>query len=126
MRLYKVVLLVNLALAVGFLGGSVWWWREVGRLRREIATSREPAPLSDTGERRWTARGVIRVVAPHLNRLFIDHEDIPGLMEAMTMAFEVADPKLLDGHTPGDVVWFTLERRDQKLILVDIGKANAP
>jgi Cu/Ag efflux protein CusF len=124
MRLYKVVVLVNLALAVGFLCGSIWWWREVGRLRREIDASRETAVPSTIGERRWTARGVVRVVAREINRLFIDHEDIPGLMEAMTMAFEAADPTLLDGLTPGDVVWFTLERRDQKLVLVDVSKAN--
>jgi Cu/Ag efflux protein CusF len=126
MRLYKVVLLVNLALAVGFLCGSIWWWREVGQLRREIAAGRETAGPSTTGERRWTARGVIRVVAPEINRLFIDHEDIPGLMEAMTMAFEAADPQLLNSLTPGDVVRFTLERRDQKLFLVAISKADEP
>jgi Cu/Ag efflux protein CusF len=126
MRLYKVVLLVNLALAIGFLCSSMWWWREVERLRREVATIRETAPPSASSERRWTARGVVRVIAPEINRLFIDHEEIPGLMEGMTMAFEAADPILFDGLTPGEVVRFTLERRDEKLLLVAISKADKP
>lgn len=126
MRLYKVVVLVNLALAVGFLCSSIWWAQEVRRLRREVAESQEMQGFRGADERRWTARGVIRVVAPELNRLFIEHEDIPGLMEKMTMAFEVADPILLNGLTPGDVVRFTLERRDQRLILVGIGKGHEP
>ena len=40
MRLYKVILLVNLAVGVGFLLGSLWWAQEVGRLRREVAANR--------------------------------------------------------------------------------------
>ena len=39
MRLYKVILLVNLAVGVGFLLGSLWWAQEVGRLRREVAAN---------------------------------------------------------------------------------------
>jgi Cu/Ag efflux protein CusF len=126
MRLYKVVLLVNLALAIGFLCSSMWWWQEVGRLRREVATIRQTTRPSAGNERRWTARGVIRVIAPEINRLFIDHEAIPGLMEAMTMAFEAADPTLFNSLTPGDVVGFTLERRDEKLFLIAINKADKP
>jgi Cu/Ag efflux protein CusF len=104
----------------------MWWWREVWRLRQEVATIRETITRSASSERRWTARGVIRVLAPEINRLFIDHEDIPGLMEGMTMAFEAADPALFNGLTPGEVVRFTLERRDEKVFLVAIRKDDKP
>ena len=34
----------------------------------------------------------------------LDHEDIPGLMKAMTMEFSVSDSKVLDGLQAGDAV----------------------
>lgn len=34
----------------------------------------------------------------------LDHEDIPGLMKAMTMEFAVSDAKVLDGLKAGDAV----------------------
>ncbi len=48
-----------------------------------------PKPLSEPGERLYTVRGVIagRDVAD--NTLRIDHQEIPGYMEAMTMDFPV-------------------------------------
>jgi protein SCO1/2 len=126
MRLYKVVLLVNLALAVGFVSGSIWWAREVGRLRREVEAVRQGLQGGEAAQKCWAARGIVRVVAPAINRLVIDHEDIPGLMEAMTMAFEPADPTLLDGLVPGDRVRFTLREHDNRLILVAIEKEPSP
>lgn len=38
----------------------------------------------------------------------LDHQAIPGLMEAMTMPFELQDAKLGAGLKPGDKVEFTL------------------
>jgi Cu/Ag efflux protein CusF len=122
MRLYRVILLINLAVGVGFLLGSVWWGAEVGRLRREITsrsagtTARQP-----TGESR-SAHGIVRVIAPEINRIFIEHENIPGLMEAMTMAFEPEDPQLFNGLAPGDQIRFTVRKQGDRLILVAIEK----
>ncbi|MEQ1571696.1 MAG: SCO family protein [Myxococcota bacterium] len=45
---------------------------------------------------------VVEVHAP--DEVVLDHEDIPGLMGAMVMPFEVADPSLLSGLSPGDRV----------------------
>jgi len=126
MRLYKVVLLVNLAVGVGFLLGSLWWGAEVGRLRRELASRRQgeiaPLPTKES----WSARGVVRVLAPEINRIFIDHEEILGLMEAMTMAFEPEDPKLFDGLVPGDQIHFTLRKTGERLMLIAIDKLSSP
>jgi Cu/Ag efflux protein CusF len=126
MRLYKVIVLVNLAVGVGFLLGSVWWGYEVGRLRRELVTSGTAGLARPSAERSWSAQGIVRVIAPELNRIFIDHADIPGLMEAMTMAFEPKDPKLLNGLTSGDTVRFTLQQEGERLILVAIEKGGDP
>jgi Cu/Ag efflux protein CusF len=122
MRLYRVILLVNLAVGVGFLLGSVWWAQEVRRLRREVTAVRQEGRIRPSLDESWSAHGVVRVIAPDINRIIIDHEDIPGLMEAMTMSFELDEPTMLNGFAPGDRVRFTVEKRDERLRLVAIEK----
>jgi len=126
MRLYKVILLVNLAVGVGFLLGSIWWAQEVGRLRREVAAKGQGVTARPSIEARWSAQGVVQVVAPEINRIFIEHGDIPGLMEAMSMAFEPEDPKMLNGLASGDQVRFTLQKKGERLMLVAIQKGWSP
>ena len=122
MRLYKVILLVNLAVGVGFLLGSLWWAQEVGRLRREVTAVRQGGSARPSLGESWSAHGVVRVIVPDINRIIIDHENIPGLMEAMTMIFEPDDPQLLNGLAPGNQVRFTLQKRGERLLLVAIEK----
>jgi Cu/Ag efflux protein CusF len=126
MRLYKVVLLVNLAVGVGFLLGSLWWGQEVGRLRREVASSKQGPIARPSMDESWLAHGVVRVLAPEINRIFIDHGEIPGLMEAMTMAFEPEDPEMFNGLAPGDQIRFTLRKKGERLVLIAIEKGWSP
>jgi Cu/Ag efflux protein CusF len=126
MRLYKVMLLVNLAVGVGFLLGSLWWGQEVRRLRQEVRIFTQTTSTGPAAEGNWSTYGIVRVVAPEINRIFIDHAEIPGLMEAMTMAFEPEDPQMLNGLAPGDPVRFTLQRKGERLVLVGIEKGGNP
>jgi protein SCO1/2 len=48
----------------------------------------------------------------------IDHEDIPGVMPAMSMSFDVGDSDLLEGLEPGQAIEFTLELGSQSLRVV--------
>ncbi len=59
--------------------------------------------------RLYPARGVVQSVHRAESRVVIDHEDIPGLMQAMTMGFEVPDRTLLEGLEPGQGVDFDVE-----------------
>lgn len=61
------------------------------------------------GVRRHEARGVVREVRPEWSQVVIAHEDIPGLMPAMTMNFDVADPALFETLERGQAVAFTVE-----------------
>jgi Cu/Ag efflux protein CusF len=45
-------------------------------------------------------------------------------MEAMTMAFEPEDPRLLNGVSPGDQVRFSLRQKGDRFILVEIEKSD--
>ena len=123
MRLWKVVLLLNIALGVGVGLGYLRWAREVRTLRDEVSRLRaeaaRPSPSS------WTVRGVVRSVIPKLSAIFLTHEAVPGVIDAMTMGFETEDPKLLDGLAPGDPVRFTVRKDGDRLILTAIEKQPA-
>ncbi len=58
--------------------------------------------------RTYEVRG--RVVGPAFGgeAVIIDHESIPGYMDAMRMTLKLKDPALLDGIQPGDIVRFRL------------------
>jgi protein SCO1/2 len=57
-------------------------------------------------ERHYHARGVVEDVQPETGQLLIAHEDIPDLMPAMTMNFDVRDKALLESLAPGDAIDF--------------------
>ncbi|MGI9591161.1 MAG: SCO family protein, partial [Myxococcota bacterium] len=59
--------------------------------------------------RRYEARGVVYDVNREFQQILVEHEDIPGLMPAMTMNFDVADPALLETLATGDRIVFELE-----------------
>jgi Cu/Ag efflux protein CusF len=125
MRAWKVVVLVDLALLLGIGGGYLWWAREVRALREELAAARRSAEARQAAAQSWSARGIVRAAVPSQQALFITHETITGLMPGMTMGFEVADPKLLDGLAPGDPIRFTLRREGDRLRVVAIERQRS-
>ncbi len=124
MRLYKVVILVILALAVGLLGGFLWWGEQVARLSRELAAAKQVKPTVQAAEESWTVKGIVRGVVPELRVIFITHEDVPGLMAGMTMGFRTDSAKLLNGLTPGDVIEFALRMTNNELLIVGLLKTS--
>ena len=72
---------------------------------------------SGTPAREYELRGQVIAVDQARQRVTIRHEDIPRFMPGMTMAFRVADPGLLQGRVPGDLVTGTLVVRDTEVIL---------
>jgi len=124
MRLWRVVMLVNLALGVGLLLGYLAWGRELSRLGQELEQARTRQLVAGS-QRTWHARGVVRAVLPELNVVVLTHEDLPGYMGSMTMGFRVHDPKLYDGLDIGDTVRFTLTGAPPNVEITAIAK-DAP
>jgi Cu/Ag efflux protein CusF len=109
MRLWRVVLLLNLAVGVGVLVGWLAWGQQIPRLERRLLESQQRV-LVVGGEQTWIVKGVVRAVIPDIQVVVLTHEEIPGLMPAgMTMGFKVQDPKVLERARVGDVVRFTLK-----------------
>jgi len=80
------------------------------------------------GRSTYTATGDVTAVDPAALRVTISHDDIPGLMGAMTMAFPVRSADVLAGIAPGTRVRFELVRAGHDLIvtrLVALGTAAA-
>ncbi len=58
---------------------------------------------------RYPARGVVEDVRPEWQQVVIDHEAIPGLMDAMTMNFTVPDEDVIAKLSPGKKIEFVVE-----------------
>ena len=124
MRLWKAVVLVNLALGLGVGVGYLRWAAENRALRAALAQAREEATRRESGERTWVVRGIVRSILPRLGVAYLTHEAIPGLMDPMTMGFEAEDAKILAGLKSGDAVQFTLRQKNDRVLLVAIQKTG--
>lgn len=60
------------------------------------------------------------------NHVRIDHDAIPGFMDAMTMSFEVADPALLAGVEPGMDVTFRITIEGRSAVIDRIRPGDRP
>jgi Cu/Ag efflux protein CusF len=120
MAVWKTVLLVDLALALGVGGSYLWWGRQVDRLGRELVEARAAA----AGPREFHAEGVVRAVLPEIGVVVITHDEIAGYMPAMTMGFRATSPKIYDAVEVGDAVRFTLGGVPPNLALTAIEKLS--
>jgi Cu/Ag efflux protein CusF len=120
MRLWRAVLLVNLALGLGLMLGYLAWGRQIPRLKQELALARQQS--ASAVERTWQVRGVVRAVLPDANVVILTHEDIPGYMGPMTMGFRLAEPQLYRGLDIGDTVRFTLKGAPPNVVITAIVK----
>jgi protein SCO1/2 len=80
------------------------------------------------GERdRWDAHGIVYDVQVELGQVLIEHDEVPGLMSAMTMSFDVPDPRVLAKLSKGQVIDFVIDTRDRGYRLVSfevVGEAT--
>jgi Cu/Ag efflux protein CusF len=120
MRLWRVVLLVDLALVLGVGAGYLWWGQQARRLAAELQTARALASTAG-GEREFHGTGVVRASLGEMGLMVITHGEIAGYMPPMTMGFR-ASPKILDSVKPGDAVRFTLRGTPPNLAITAIDK----
>ena len=61
-----------------------------------------------TEQRSYALQGQVQSIDAARKLLIVKHEEIKGFMPAMTMPYEVQDPKALDTLAPGDLINSTL------------------
>jgi Cu/Ag efflux protein CusF len=78
---------------------------------------------ADAG-RQKTAVGEGKVIAtvPSANQIVVEHGEIKGFMDAMTMGYRVEAPSLMDGLKPGDQVRFTIDVPNKTIVKIEIMK----
>ena len=67
--------------------------------------------------------GVVTAIDAKSGLITLNHENIPGLMDAMEMEYQSKPPKLAEGLKVGDKVDFTVDGRN--LTILDVKKLPA-
>ena len=71
------------------------------------------------GQEGFVGEGKVVAVVPNTQQVVIDHGDIKGFMDAMTMGFRVASPSLLEGLKAGDGVRFIIGAQEKAIIQIE-------
>lgn len=80
------------------------------------------APTAARASDRYTTRGTVKSFGKSRRYVNIAHEDIPGYMAAMTMAFHPASPAQLEALEVGDKVEFTFVDQGERRLIEAIRK----
>ena len=75
--------------------------------------------IEPTSQQTFVGEGKVVAVVPNTQQLVIEHGDIKGLMDAMTMGFQVASPALLAGLKAGDRVRFTIDAQEKAIVQIE-------
>lgn len=93
-----------------------------------FAAEKSPAPAASTeapaAAKRHPLRGVITSVLADKSALMVKHEEIPGVMHAMTMMFKV-DEAALKTFKVGDAITGLMSRQPTGWTLEDVKPAAA-
>jgi len=79
-------------------------------------------PVSEPGEKVYQLRGTIVSRDPGENAIKIDHEAIPGFMEAMKMDYAIRGTKVAALPPDGSRVHAKLHVTDDHYWITDVGK----
>jgi Cu/Ag efflux protein CusF len=63
--------------------------------------------------------GEIVAMVPNASQIVVDHGEIKGFMEAMTMGYRIESPSLLTGLKPGDQVRFTIDVQKRSITAIE-------
>jgi protein SCO1/2 len=81
-----------------------------------------PKPVSEAGEKLYTVRGVLLNRNESANTIFMDHEAIPGFMEAMKMDYSVRGVKVQALPPDNSRIEARLHVTDRAYWLTDVKK----
>jgi Cu/Ag efflux protein CusF len=66
-----------------------------------------------------TGEGKIIALVSGSLQIVVDHEEIKGFMDAMTMGYNVNSPSLLKGLKPGDKIRFTIDTEKRAITKIE-------
>jgi Cu/Ag efflux protein CusF len=71
------------------------------------------------------ADGKVVTTVPNASQIVVEHGEIKGFMDAMTMGYRVDPPSLLEGLKSGDKVRFTIDVPKKAIVKIEKGAALA-
>jgi len=77
------------------------------------------SPKASGEEKVVTGEGKVIAVVPSASQIVVDHGEIKGFMEAMTMGYRIEPVSLLDGLKFGDKVRFTIDVPNKAIIKIE-------
>ncbi len=77
------------------------------------------APIEQSSQQTVVGEGKVVAIVPDAGRIVVEHGEIKGFMDAMTMGYRVESRSLLDGVKSGDQVRFTIDVPKKAVIKIE-------
>jgi Cu/Ag efflux protein CusF len=76
-------------------------------------------PTEGAASQRVVGEGEVVATVPNSSQIVVEHGEIKGFMEAMTMGYRVDPPSLLAGLKEGDKVRFTIDVERRAIVEIE-------
>jgi Cu/Ag efflux protein CusF len=76
-------------------------------------------PSAPESQQAVVGEGKVIAVVPSSSQIVVDHKEIKGFMDAMTMGYRVEPPSLLGGVQTGDAVRFTIDPQQKAIVKIE-------
>ena len=76
-------------------------------------------PAEPATSQRVVGEGEVVATVPNASQIVVEHGEIKGFMEAMTMGYRVDPSSLLAGLKEGDKVRFTIDVRQRAIVAIE-------
>ena len=76
-------------------------------------------PAEQAPSERVVGEGEVVATVPNASQIVVEHGEIKGFMEAMTMGYRVDPPSLLAGLKEGDKVRFTIDVPRRAIVAIE-------
>lgn len=83
------------------------------------ALSSRPRVAAAAEQKTVVGEGKVVATVPNASQIVVEHGEIKGFMEAMTMGYRVDPPSLLEGLKFGDRVRFTIDVAKKAIIKIE-------
>jgi Cu/Ag efflux protein CusF len=76
-------------------------------------------PSAQQSQPSVVGEGRVIAVVPSSNQIVVDHKEIPGFMDAMTMGYRIDPPSLLETVKAGDAIRFTIDTQQKAIVKLE-------
>jgi Cu/Ag efflux protein CusF len=76
-------------------------------------------PSAQASQHTVVGEGTVVAVVPSSSQIVVDHQAIPGFMDAMTMGYRTEPPSLLETVQAGDTIRFTIDTQQKAIVKIE-------